>query len=277
MHFAIGYSEADAGTDLASIRTSAQLIEEEEGGSYYLVNGQKMWTTGGHAADYVWLAVRTDPDAPKHKGISVLIVDTRDPGYSWTPIITADGSHHVNATYYQDVKVPADMLVGKENQGWKLITTQLNHERVMLAPAGRFEGLRDLVRDWAAKRTAPDGRPVLEQADVHDLLAKVTATFRVNELLNWQISQAAANGEPAVADASASKVFASERLQLVGRMVEEVVHRYGDPGDPETDELLHYLDSQAKRYLVLTFGGGVNEVQRELVCMFGLGLPRVPR
>jgi 3-oxo-4-pregnene-20-carboxyl-CoA dehydrogenase beta subunit len=272
VHFAIGYSEADAGTDLAALRCTAR-----RDGDDYVVNGQKMWTTGGHAADYVWLAVRTDPEAPKHKGISVLIVDTKDPGYSWTPIITADGSHHVNATYYSDVRVPADMLVGEENQGWKLITTQLNHERVMLAPAGRLEGLRDLVLDWARSHTAPDGRPVAEQPDVHDLLAQVTATFRVNELLNWQICEAAEHGAPAVADASASKVFASERLQLVGRLVEEVVQRYGDPADPETDELLHYLDSQAKRYLVLTFGGGVNEVQRELICMFGLGLPKVPR
>lgn len=276
VHFAIGYSEPDAGTDLASLRTSAVRVADPEG-DYYLVNGQKMWTTGGHAADYVWLAVRTDPDAPKHKGISVLIVDTRDPGYSWTPIITADGSHHVNATYYNDVKVPVEMLVGEENRGWHLITSQLNHERVMLAPAGRFEGLRDLVLDWASKVTAPDGRPVSEQEDVHDLLAQVTAIFRVNELLNWEVCAAASNGEPAVADASASKVFASERLQLVGRLVEEIVHRYGDPADPETAELLHYLDSNAKRYLVLTFGGGVNEVQRELVCMFGLGLPKVPR
>jgi alkylation response protein AidB-like acyl-CoA dehydrogenase len=118
---------------------------------------------------------------------------------------------------------------------------------------------------------------VAEQDDVRALLAQVTATFRVNELLNWQISESASAGEPAVADASASKVFASERLQVVGRQVEEVVRRYGDPADPETDELLRYLDSQAKRYLVLTFGGGVNEVQRELICMFGLGLPRVPR
>jgi hypothetical protein len=272
VHFAIGYSEADAGTDLAALRCSARRDGDE-----YVVNGQKMWTTGGHAADYVWLAVRTDPDAPKHKGISVLIVDTKDPGYSWTPIITADGSHHVNATYYSDVRVPADMLVGEENQGWKLITTQLNHERVMLAPAGRLEGLRDLVLDWAASHSAPDGRPVAEQPDVRDLLAQVTAAFRVNELLNWQICEAAAQGAPAVADASASKVFASEELQRVGRLVEEVVHRYGDPADPETGELMHYLDSQAKRYLVLTFGGGVNEVQRELVCMFGLGLPKVPR
>ncbi len=127
VHFAIGYSEPDAGTDLASLRTTAR-----RDGDHYVVNGQKMWTTGGHQADYLWLAVRTDPDAPKHKGISILIVDTTDPGYSWTPIITADGSHHVNATYFNDVRVPVDMLVGEENQGWKLITTQLNHERVML-------------------------------------------------------------------------------------------------------------------------------------------------
>ncbi|QIK66220.1 acyl-CoA dehydrogenase [Nocardioides sp. HDW12B] len=272
VHFAIGYSEPDAGTDLASLRCQAR-----REGDHYVVNGQKMWTTGGHAADYVWLAVRTDPDAPKHRGISVLIVDTRDEGYSWTPIITADGSHHVNATSFHDVRVPVDMLVGEENQGWRLITSQLNHERVMLAPAGRFEGLRDLVCDWAATQVAPDGRTVLEQPDVRDLLAEVTAVFRVNELLNWQVCAASATGEPAVADASASKVFASERLQTVGRRLEEVVRRHGDPSDPATDELLRYLDSQAKRYLVLTFGGGVNEVQRELVCLFGLGLPKVPR
>ena len=146
MHFAIGYSEPDAGTDLAV----AADHRARGDGDHYVVNGQKIWTTGGHQADYLWLAVRTDPDAPKHKGISILIVDTSDPGYSWTPIITADGAHHVNATYFNDVRVPVDMLVGEENQGWKLITTQLNHERVMLGPAGRLEGLRDRVAAWAA-------------------------------------------------------------------------------------------------------------------------------
>jgi 3-oxo-4-pregnene-20-carboxyl-CoA dehydrogenase beta subunit len=276
VHFAIGYSEAEAGTDLASLRTTARLVEDD-GDPYYLVNGQKMWTTGGHAADYLWLAVRTDPDAPKHKGISVLIMDTTDPGYSWTPIITADGAHHVNATYFNDVRVPADMLVGTENQGWGLITTQLNHERVMLGPAGRLEGLRDRVHDWAARHTAADGRSVLEQADVRTLLAEVTAAFRVNELLNWQVAAAGAAGPVSVADASASKVFASDRAQHLGRALEQVVHRYGDPADPDTGRLMCYLDSVAKRNLVLTFGGGVNEVQRELVSMFGLGLPRVPR
>ncbi len=266
VHFAIGYSEPDAGTDLASLRTTAK-----RDGDHYIVNGQKMWTTGGHQADYLWLAVRTDTDAPKHKGISILIVDTLDPGYSWTPIITADGSHHVNATYFNDVRVPVDMLVGEENEGWRLITTQLNHERVMLGPAGRIEGLRDRVVRWA------EAADVRDEPDVVDLLGEATAIFRVNELLNWEVARAAAGGSISVADASSSKVFASDHVQHLIADLIAAVHRHGDAGEPETKMLLDYLDSQAKRNLVLTFGGGVQEVQRELIAMFGLKLPRVPR
>lgn len=266
VHFAIGYSEPDAGTDLASLRTTAR-----RDGDHYVVNGQKLWTTGGHQADYIWLACRTDPDAPKHKGISILIVDTRDPGYSWTPIITADGSHHVNATYFNDVRVPVDMLVGEENQGWKLITTQLNHERVMLGPAGRLEGLRDRVAEWATKAG------VIDRPDVRRTMGEVTAVFRVNELLNWEVARAAAVGEISVGDASSSKVFAADEVQHLAADLVDIVHRYGDPSDEETAYLMRYLDGQAKRNLVLTFGGGVQEVQRELIAMFGLGLPRVPR
>ncbi|MFL6174585.1 MAG: acyl-CoA dehydrogenase [Marmoricola sp.] len=274
VHFAIGYSEADAGTDLASLRCSAK----KDANGDWVVNGQKMWTTGGHAADYIWLAVRTDPDAPKHKGISVLIVDTKDPGYSWTPIITCDGSHHVNATYFNDVRVPADMLVGEENGGWRLITTQLNHERIMLGPAGRLEGLRDMVIDWARDRKAPDGTPLLEVPAVRDTLARVTVSFRVNELLNWQVA-GGDHDDPkkAVADASSSKVFASDEVQRLGLALEEIVSGYGDPAEEDTATLLHFLDATSKRNLVLTFGGGVNEVQRELIAMFGLNLPKVPR
>jgi 3-oxo-4-pregnene-20-carboxyl-CoA dehydrogenase beta subunit len=266
VHFAIGYSEPDAGTDLASLRTTAR-----RDGDHYVVNGQKLWTTGGHQADYVWLAVRTDLEAPKHKGISILIVDTTDPGYSWTPIITADGSHHVNATYYNDVRVPVDMLVGEENQGWRLITTQLNHERVMLGPAGRIEGLRDKVAAWLGERD------LLQRPDVQDVLGRTTAVFRVNELLNWEVARAAATGELSVADASSSKVFAADQVQHLLADLISLVHRHGDPGEPATRSLLTYLDAQAKRNLVLTFGGGVQEVQRELIGMFGLGMPRVPR
>jgi len=264
VHFAIGYTEPEAGTDLASLRTSAV-----RDGDHYVVNGQKIFTTGAHDADYIWLAVRTDPNAPKHKGISILIVDTSDPGFSWTPIITCDGAHHVNATYYSDVRVPADMLVGKENAGWRLITTQLNHERVMLGPAGRLASLYERVRAWASTHD------LLAEPNVRRALAKARAHVRVTELLNWQV--AAAGADVSIADASATKVFQSDRIQWLGRALEDVVGTYGDPADPATGELMQWLDVQAKRNLVLTFGGGVNEVQRELIAMAGLNLPRVPR
>jgi alkylation response protein AidB-like acyl-CoA dehydrogenase len=264
LHFSIGYTEPEAGTDLAALRTTAV-----RDGDDYLVNGQKIFTTGAHDADYVWLACRTDQKVARHKGISILIVDTADPGFSWTPIITCDGAHHVNATYYADVRVPVSMRVGAENAGWRLITTQLNHERVMLGPAGRVAGLYERVRGWAA------ARGLLELPDVRRGLAETYACLRINELLNWQV--AAVDGPVSVADASATKVFGSDRIQRIGRLLEDLVGRHGDPGDPATAALLRWLDVQAKRNLVLTFGGGVNEIQRELIASAGLGLPRVPR
>ncbi len=268
LHFAIGYTEPEAGTDLASLRTRAVRMKGEgEVGGDYVVDGQKIFTTGAHEADYIWLACRTDADAPKHKGISILIVDTRDPGFSWTPIITHDGAHHVNATYYSGVRVPARMRVGAENGGWRLITTQLNHERVMLGPAGRIAVLHDRVRAWAA------GRSLLTRPDVQRALARAAAVIRVNELLNWQVAAAPALD---VADASVTKVFTSEQIQVIGQELAEVVGRYAD-ADPATAELMTWLDVQLKRNVVLTFGGGVNEVQRELIAMAGLGLPRAPR
>jgi 3-oxo-4-pregnene-20-carboxyl-CoA dehydrogenase beta subunit len=269
VHFAIGYTEPGAGTDLAALRTRAV-----RDGDSYVVNGEKIFTTGGHDADYIWLACRTDTDAPRHQGISILIVDTTDPGYSWTPIITLDGAHHTNATYYSDVRVPVTMRVGAENAGWRLVTTQLNHERVMLGPAGRLAALHDRVRDWAAGRAGPDGRPLLDQPDVRRALGRTYASLRVNELLNWQV---AAADTLDVADASVTKVFSSVRLQQLGQLLEEVVARHGDPAEEETARLCHWLDIQSKRNVVLTFGGGVNEIQRELIATAGLGLPRVPR
>ena len=263
VHFAIGYTEPGAGTDLASLRTAAVRKGDE-----YIVDGHKTFTTGAHDADYVWLACRTDPAAPKHKGISILIVDTTDPGYSWTPIITCDGAHHVNATYYSGVRVPVGMRVGAENAGWRLITTQLNHERVMLGPAGRVAVLYDRVYGWAS------ARGLLDRPDVRRALARTRAVLRVNELLNWQVASAEILE---IADASATKVFGSERLQELGQELSDVVGRHGDPADPATADLLTWLDVQVKRNLVLTFGGGVNEIQRELIATAGLRLPRVPR
>ncbi|AOD21694.1 acyl-CoA dehydrogenase [Rhodococcus sp. p52] len=265
VHFAIGYSEPEAGTDLAALRTTAV-----RDGDHYIVNGQKIFTTAGHDADYIWLAVRTGPADSRHRGISVLIVDTKDPGFSWTPIITCDGAHHVNATYYSDVRVPVEMLVGEENKGWKLITTQLNHERVMLGPAGRVAGIYDRLVEWGRAHELRD-RPEVRRA-----LGEIHATWRLNELLNWQVA-ASSNDAVDIADASATKVFATERIQRVGRLAEEIVGAFGDPADDDTADLLRWLDMMAKRNVVITFGGGVNEVMRELIATAGLGMPRVPR
>lgn len=271
IHFAIGYSEPDAGTDLAALRTSA--VRDANGD--WIVNGQKVFTTGAHEADYIWLAVRTGTVESRHRGISILIVDTSDPGYSWTPIITADGAHHTNATYFDNVRVPADMLVGEENGGWKLITTQLNHERVSLGPSGKIEQLYERVRDWAR------AQGVLDRDEVRRALGRLHAMVRVNELLNWQVAsnmeRPDTDQRDVIADASATKVFSTEALQEAGRLAEEIVGRFGDPADPTTAELLTWLDKRTKQNLVVTFGGGVNEVMRELIAQMGLRLPRVPR
>jgi 3-oxocholest-4-en-26-oyl-CoA dehydrogenase alpha subunit len=169
VHFAIGYSEPEAGTDLASLRTRAVRDGDE-----YVVNGQKMWTSLIRYADYVWLACRTDPDAAKHKGLSILIVPTDAEGFSWTPVETVAGPS-TSATYYQDVRVPAANLVGEENKGWPLVTNQLNHERVALTSAAPIIHSLSEVRAWAQQAKLADGRRVIDQEWVQIHLARVHA------------------------------------------------------------------------------------------------------
>jgi 3-oxocholest-4-en-26-oyl-CoA dehydrogenase alpha subunit len=272
IHFAIGYSEPEAGTDLASLRTRAERHDD-----VYVVNGQKVFTTGGHIADYVWLACRTNPDAPKHRGISILIVDTSDPGFSSTPIYTVAGGF-TNATYYNDVRVPLDRLVGEENFGWKMITTQLNWERVALGPAGRIFRALDAVAGWAKETPAPDGRRMVDQEWVRLNLATVRAKAEACHLMNWRIASLQEHGSPSPADASALKVFGTElRIEATRLLMEvlgpEATIQKGSPG-ALFDGLFEVTYRGA---IVGTFGGGVNEVQREIIGAAGLGMPRVPR
>ncbi|MFF4127690.1 acyl-CoA dehydrogenase family protein [Microbispora rosea] len=271
-HFAIGYSEPEAGTDLASLRTTAV-----RDGDHYVVNGQKVFTSGAHHADYIWLAARTDPAARKHRGITMMIVDCGDPGFSWTPIFTMDGRHHTNATYYSDVRVPLDMVVGEVDKGWDLIVNQLNYERVTLGPAGNIGHTLDRFARWAKTGRGRDGAPLWEHPDVRRAVAEVYAYFRTNELLNWQVAASMDLGWLGAPDASATKIYASERAQDIGRIVGDTLARFGDPYDEETRDLIERVDRGVKGALVLTFGGGVNEVQRELIAMLGLGLPKPPR
>ena len=182
LHFAIGYSEPGAGTDLASLRTTAVRDGDE-----WVVNGQKMWTSLIAYADYVWLACRTNQDVKKHKGISVLIVPTTAAGFSYTPVHTMAGPD-TSATYYQDVRVSASALVGEENGGWALVTNQLNHERVALTSAGPILTALHEVRVWAQNTTLPDGRRVIDQEWVQINLARVHAKADYLKLMNWEIA-----------------------------------------------------------------------------------------
>ncbi len=272
LHFAIGYSEPGAGTDLASLRTRAVRDGDE-----YVVNGQKIFTTGGHDADWVWLACRTDTEAPKHKGISILLVDTSNPGFKHTPIHLLGGGF-TNVTYYEDVRVPVSSLVGNENEGWKMITTQLNHERVALAPAGQTDRhLRSVLR-WAQETSLADGTRVIDQQWVQLALARVYAKVDALKLANWRVAAALSDGDLNPADASAMKVFGTElRVEALRTLMDVVGPAAYLDGDSEGAALHGELEQAYRHAPVGTFGGGVNEVQREIVALAGLGMPRAPR
>jgi 3-oxocholest-4-en-26-oyl-CoA dehydrogenase alpha subunit len=271
MHFAIGYSEPGAGTDLASLSTRAVRDGDE-----YVVNGTKTFTTGGHDADYVWLAARTDPNLPKHKGISILLVDTSLPGFSSTPIWVMGGGR-TNVTYYNDVRVPGDALVGEENGGWKMITTQLNHERVALAPSGQIASLAGAVADWA-RSTRRSGGWVIDDEGVRLSLARVHARAEALKLFNWKVAWSLGEDSLDPADASAMKVFGSELRVEACRLLLEILgqHGYLTGGAPGAG-LAGELEQVYRSAPVTTFGGGVNEVQREIIATVGLGMPRAPR
>ncbi|HVC69689.1 MAG TPA: acyl-CoA dehydrogenase family protein [Acidimicrobiales bacterium] len=271
VHFSIGYTEPSAGTDLASLRTRAVRDGDE-----YVINGVKIYTSAIQYADYVWLAARTDPDVPKHKGLSVFIVPVDTPGFHWAPLATIAGDI-TSTTFYEDVRVPAENLVGVENQGWKLITNQLNHERVAICPSsGLLRSLSD-VRRWAQDQTLADGRKVIDQEWVRATLAKVHAKVEVLKLLNWKVAWAADKGlNPA--DASATKVYGTELALEVYRLLTEVVGQSGYLTAGSAGAVLQgQLERSTRGQTIFTFGGGTNEIQRDIVAMVGMGMPRSPR
>jgi alkylation response protein AidB-like acyl-CoA dehydrogenase len=270
--FGVGYTEPSAGTDLASLKTRAVRDGDE-----YVINGQKMFTTHAHDAEYIWLAARTDPDAPKHKGISIILVPTSAPGFSVTPIYTL-GGERTNATYYDNVRVPVGNRVGPENAGWQLITTQLNHERITLAIPGLADRLLDEVWDWAAQTEAPGCGRMLDQQWVQLNLARVYAKLEALKILNWRSAWSITSGTPNMAEASAVKVMGTEFFVECYRLLLEIVGATGLVRRGEPGVLFGGLLEQAYRgAATLTFGGGVNEVQRDIIAMAGLGLPRARR
>lgn len=266
--FAIGYSEPEAGTDLASLRTKAV-----RDGDDWLIDGQKIFTSNAQNADWIWLACRTDPEAPKHKGISIILVPTDDPGFAWTPIDTVGGLT-TTATYYDSIRVPAGNLVGPEHGGWGLITNQLNHERVALAAIGmQAEDFYEGALDHARTPDPVTGERPADRPWVQSRLAEAHARLAAVRLLNWRLVQDVGAGTLAPGDASGVKFLGTESTVEVYRICQEVVGeealiRGSGPAVFAGGE----LERMNRAAQINTFGGGVSEVQREIVAMMRLGM-----
>src|SRR5215469_15380290 len=269
VHFAIGYTEPGAGTDLASLRTRAV-----RDGDHWVINGGKLFTSQAQYADYIWLAARTDPAAKKHDGISIFMVPTSSPGFKITPLPTM-GDVTTNATYYEDVRVPSNALVGPENGGWWLIVGQLNHERVVLIPVGPTERFLEEACTWARATRLPDGRRVIDLPWVQRNLARVRAGVEVLKLFNWRQAWSMARGEMNYAESSTVKVYGSEFYVEAYRLLLEVLGQAGyvKAGSPAA-VLKGRLERMYRATLIMTFGAGTNEVQREIIAIGGLGMPR---
>ncbi|WP_067820059.1 acyl-CoA dehydrogenase family protein [Nocardia inohanensis] len=275
LHFAIGYSEPGAGTDLASLRTSAVRDGDE-----WVINGQKMWTSLIAYADYVWLAARTDPNAKKHKGISMFIMPTTAAGFSWTPVHTMAGPD-TSATYYQDVRVKHSDMVGPENGGWSLVTNQLNHERVALTSSAPLALAVAQTTEWARNTKTANGSRVIDQEWVQIALAKIHSKVEYLKLLNWEVaSRADAGGDaaPRPWDASTCKVFGTELATEAYRTLMEILGPQAYlRQDSAGAQLRGRLERMHRACLILTFGGGTNEVQRDIIAMTALKQPAAAR
>ena len=275
INFAIGYTEPEAGTDLAALRCSAVLDGDE-----WVINGNKVYTSGANQSDYVWLACRTDTEAPKHQGITLIIVPTKTPGFEWTPIVTVGGVM-TTATYYTDVRVPKENVIGEINGGWKLITMQLNHERVGLAAlSGLTERLLDDVTTWC--RVTPSGsghdQKMIDVPWVQADLAKSRALLDAIRLMTWKLAKAVSDNTLGPAEASGVKVFGTEKAVEVYRTLQGILGPVSHLREGSEGAVIHgEVERAARAAQINTFGGGVNEIQRELVATAGLGLVRSTR
>ena len=270
--FAIGYTEPGAGTDLASLQTRAVIDGDE-----LVINGNKIFTSAGVFADWVWLAVRTDPDVPRHQGISVVLVPTTAPGFSVTEIHTVGGIS-TSATYYDDVRVPLTNVVGELNAGWGLITNQLNHERVALAARGGIANeLFDDVLAWTKEQPSGDGR-LFDVPWVREKLAEVYALLSATDLFNLRLVADVASGTLGGGDSAAAKVYGTEAVVDAYGMLQEVLGARGlfRPGTPGA-ALQGRVEALGRRAQNNTFGGGTNEVMREIVAAKTLGMTLAAR
>ncbi len=267
LNIAVGYTEPGAGSDLASLKTKAV-----PDGDDYVISGQKVFTSLAHFCDYIWLAVRTDPAARKHKGISILMVDTRLPGVTISPLRTM-GGFRTNVTFYDNVRVPKSCLIGEENKGWSYINSQLAMERIGLVPHSRMRRVLEEMIAWA-KSTTIDGRRVFDEPWVRERLADLTARTEVLRLFNFRAASQIAQGIEPFAEAAMTKVYGSELFQTVAGTCMDMMGMIGGMQPPSgISPMSGLLQRDFVAMRLLTFGGGTNEVLKDMVALTGLGMP----
>ncbi len=270
--FAIGYTEPGAGTDLASLKTRAV-----RDGDDYVVNGQKIFTSGAEGADYVFLAVRTNPDVPPHKGITILMMDATLPGFSISPIWTVGGVR-TNVTYYEDVRVPAEMVIGDVDGGWRLIAEQLNHERIGLAALTYgANGCFDQVVDWTRGVEVGGGR-LIDVPWVQSALGEAYAMLRAIGVMGNRVAAEVSQGSTRADLASGLKVFGTEGVIKVMRLLLDILGPVGLIADGSPGAVMRgRIEREYRKCQINTFGGGTAEVLRDMVAQVGLGMPRAAR
>jgi alkylation response protein AidB-like acyl-CoA dehydrogenase len=267
--FALGYSEPDAGSDLAALRTRAV-----RDGDDWIVNGQKLWSTGGDKALYIWLAVRTDPDAKKHAGISVLIVDLRSPGITIRPSMALYGKTF-SAQFYDDVRVPARNMVGAVNNGWTVITDALAAERVMIGGTriANIERAFDKLTEYV-KTAVVGGKALKSDPAIRDRIGALAADIEVARQFQMRNSRLVEQGRVPVHEAAVGKVFASELQERLGEAALDILGTGGLLSEESESAPVGTMEQVLRHSIMGMIGGGTNEIQRNVIAQRGLGLPR---
>jgi len=267
--FCLGYSEPDAGSDLAALQT--RVVEDAD---EYVINGQKIWCSYGHYADYCWLAARTDPDAPKHKGISMFVVDMKTPGITVRPLINILNRHSFNEVFFDDVRISKDNLVGEKNQGWYQLAMALDFERSSIGTAAINQRIIEELVQYA-KETKCNGGTLADDPLIRNELAGVAVENEVLRMMCYRIAWMYSKGLHPSYESSMAMVFSSELGRRLGNVGMRILGPYGQLDVGSKSAVLNarimrlYLSA-----ISMGVGGGSNEIQRNIIAMRGLGLPR---
>jgi alkylation response protein AidB-like acyl-CoA dehydrogenase len=266
-----GFSEPEAGSDLASLKTRAV-----KDGDDWVINGDKIWTSNAHRSEWCIILARTDPAAPKHKGISFFLVDMKTPGITVQPTINMANVHSFNQVFFEDVRVPKNALLGQENQGWYIAAMTLDYERSSLVAAGvsmAKRGLDDLV--GYCKETKVDGRSLLDNPMVRHKLAEMAVEIEVGKYMVYRVVSQQARKEPGSIEAAVCKLYNTEMDVRLANTGIQILGLYGQlHRDSKWVRLMGRFQKSYLYAIAMVIGGGSSEIQRNIIAMRGLGLPR---